>query len=260
MKIACAGDNCIDYYDETGEAYPGGNAVNTAVFFRRFSVQSSYIGVIGDDCYGSLLLSALSAKGVDTSHVRRLPGNSALCHVTMENGERVLGDYDEGVMARFCPEDDMDFIAAHDLLLTGLWGHAEHILEEVRSRGVLTAFDAADRPDDTAARCALPHSDVFFFSDADSTLPVLRKKLEGLHAVSSGIVVATRGEKGSLAYDGHDFFAHGIVECEVVDTMGAGDSYIAGFLYALLSKCPIPECMEAGAKNASLTIGYRGAW
>ena len=46
----------------------------------------------------------------------------------------------------------------------------------------------------------------------------------------------------------------------VVDTLGAGDSYIAGFLHAALLGKPIPERMRAGSENAAVTIGYVGAW
>ena len=44
------------------------------------------------------------------------------------------------------------------------------------------------------------------------------------------------------------------------DTMGAGDSYIAGFLKSILENKPIRSCMEAGAQNAGITLGYQGAW
>lgn len=37
MKIACVGDNCVDYYDNTGEVFPGGNPVNVAVYVRRMA-------------------------------------------------------------------------------------------------------------------------------------------------------------------------------------------------------------------------------
>ena len=74
------------------------------------------------------------------------------------------------------------------------------------------------------------------------------------------IVVATRGGKGSLAYDGESFYPGQIVPCSVVDTMGAGDSFIAGFLMAWLKKESIPACMRAGAENAAVTLGYPGAW
>ena len=42
--------------------------------------------------------------------------------------------------------------------------------------------------------------------------------------------------------------------------MGAGDSYIAGFLLALLEGESIIECMKEGAQSSSVTIGYKGAW
>ena len=42
--------------------------------------------------------------------------------------------------------------------------------------------------------------------------------------------------------------------------MGAGDSYIVGFLYAVCQGKSIPEAMADGAKNSSVTIAYYGAW
>ena len=63
MKIACVGDNCVDYYDNTGEAFPGGNPVNVAVYVRRMGGQSAYLGAVGTDAYGGLILQALEEKG-----------------------------------------------------------------------------------------------------------------------------------------------------------------------------------------------------
>jgi vancomycin permeability regulator SanA len=74
------------------------------------------------------------------------------------------------------------------------------------------------------------------------------------------IVVATRGSRGSMAYDGQRFYGQGIVPCRVVDTMGAGDSFIAGFLHSWLEGLDIPGCMAAGAQCSAVTLGYEGAW
>ena len=60
------------------------------------------------------------------------------------------------------------------------------------------------------------------------------------------------GEKGSLAYDGNEFYKYGIVPCDVVDTMGAGDSYIAGFLYAVCQGKSIPKPWRTERKTAAL--------
>ena len=70
----------------------------------------------------------------------------------------------------------------------------------------------------------------------------------------------TLGEKGSIVYDGEKYTTFGIIPCNVVDTMGAGDSFIAGFLKGILEEKPVEECMKMGAANSSVTLEYNGAW
>jgi fructoselysine 6-kinase len=261
MKIACVGDNCIDSYDGTGQAFPGGNAVNVAVYLRRLGVEASYTGAVGSDANGALLREALAQRGVDLRRLRVIPGATAVSHVEIIDGDRVFGPYEEGVMAEFRPtEEDIDFLSGHDLVAASLWGHAETALPELRRRGIPTAFDASERPFSVTARLALPHTTVFFFSDAGSGDEALEEKLRQLRALGPELVVATRGSRGSMAWDGTAYHRAGIVPCEVVDTIGAGDSYIAGFLAAWVRRAGIPACMAAGAECAAVTIGYRGAW
>ncbi len=260
-KIACVGDNCIDYYEQTGQAFPGGNPVNVAVYTCRLGGEAAYIGAVGTDAYGDLVLQALRGKGVDISHVQRLPGKTALTQVWVEHGERILGDYDEGVMADFAlARADIDFLCAHDLVVSGLWGKVENQLSQVAARGVPIAFDCADRPEDPAAHTALRSADIAFFSDDNPDEAALRARIRAVAAMGPRVVVATRGQAGSLAFDGERFWPFGIIACPVVDTMGAGDSYIAGFLLAFLEKRGIAACMEAGARASAFTIGYAGAW
>ena len=83
MKIVCIGDNCIDSYDETGKRYPGGNAVNVAVYLRCLGMESSYVGAVGNDENGELLRRTLREKGVDLSRLRVLDGPTAVSHVRM---------------------------------------------------------------------------------------------------------------------------------------------------------------------------------
>ena len=94
----------------------------------------------------------------------------------------------------------------------------------------------------------------------DSEEELLGCFLEAVQSKGPRVVVVTRGSKGSLAWDGKQRYCYGIAKCEVVDTMGAGDSFIAGFLYGILQGRSIPEAMEAGAENSAVTLGYSGAW
>ena len=184
----------------------------------------------------------------------------------MEAGKNVV-TANKDVVAQFgkemfakAEEKDVDFLCTHDLVVTGLWGHAEGILGKVRKRGVPVAFDGAERPFDPAGQIALPHTDIAFFSDDTLEDEALREKILGVAAMGPKLVVATRGSRGSLAWDGVQFYTGGIVSCPVVDTMGAGDSFIAGFLMAWLEGKPVPSCMQRGAEQAAFTIGYAGGW
>ena len=261
IRIAAVGDNCMDVYDNTGEAFPGGNPVNVAVYVKRMNGESSYTGLVGTDDYGKFTIEAISAKGVDISHVKVLDGRTAITHVEIKNGDRVLGEYEEGVMADFkLTEEDIDFLCSHDLVVTGIWGMVESELHKIKERGIPVAFDFADKPDHEITHEALPYVDYAFFSDDSKSDEELHEFMKYIKEKGPGVVVVTRGEKGSMAYDGIQFTKFGIIECEVVDSMGAGDSYIAGFIMGVLEGKSILECMRKGALSSSLTIGYYGAW
>ena len=264
MRLAAIGSNCIDFYQnlQGGLPCPGGGPVNMAVYTLRLGGTASYTGPVGDDTYGALLQEAIAAKGVDVSHLHVLPGATAVSQVELHNGERVFGDYSEGVLENYTlSQADVDFICAHDVVVCDLWGKVEGFFPEFRSRGLPTAFDGAVRPDDPAAQRALPYTDYFFFSSESGDTPALRSQLRRYHAQGPRLVTAMLGERGSLCFDGTDFHPFGIVPCaRVVDSMGAGDSYIAGFLAGITAGASIEKAMEMGAAAATETLGYFGAW
>ena len=157
-------------------------------------------------------------------------------------------------------EEDYTFLAGHDLAVTGLWGHCENSLGRIRSLGIPVVFDSSDRTEAPESVLARKSTDIFFFSDDKSGDQKLRNKLQRLSSEGPGLVIATRGDKGSLAWDGERFVAQGIIPVQIADTMGAGDSFIAGFAAAWLEGRPLPECMLSGAKSSAVTLQYPGAW
>ena len=263
MKLAAVGSNCIDFYAnlEGGKAYPGGGPVNMAVYTVRLGGQASYIGPIGDDKFGSIMVKAIREKGVDVSHLHVKSGKTAVSQVELIDGERVFGDYDEGVLSDYVlSEDDINFILQHDMVVCDLWGKVEGQYKELKEKGITTVFDCATRPEDEAAQIAMPYTDILFFSSEEDN-DFLRQQMIAYGQKGPKLVIAMLGTKGSLCYDHQDFHAYGIVECDkVVDTMGAGDSYIAGFLSAYHDVNDILTCMHKGAANATETLKYFGAW
>lgn len=261
IRIAAVGDNCIDIYDSTGEFYPGGNPVNVAVYVKRMNGSSSYTGVVGTDEYGKYMLESIASKGVDITHLKVLEGKTAVTHVKIENGDRVLGDYEEGVMSEFkLTEEDINFLCSHDLIVTGIWGMIESYLNVIKDKGTPVAFDFANKQNHEITQKAIPYVDYAFFSDDRKNDEELQVFMKSINSNGPSVVVVTRGDKGSMAYDGKDFYTFGIIECEVIDSMGAGDSYIAGFLMGILEGKSILDCMKKGAVSSSETIGYYGAW
>ena len=69
MRILGAGDNVVDRYVDLGTLYPGGNALNVAVFAARFGAEAAYLGVVGDDEAGRLVRRSLIEEGA----IRVLP-------------------------------------------------------------------------------------------------------------------------------------------------------------------------------------------
>nr|WP_211326155.1 fructoselysine 6-kinase [Thermosporothrix hazakensis] len=260
MRIAAIGDNCIDAYPALQKYFPGGNAVNVAVYLRRYQVESAYVGAVGRDAYGRLLKESLSKQGVDISHLHELDGSTAVTYVELVNNDRQLGDYEEGVLASFTlSEDDLSFIAGYDMVHAGIWGKVEQHFPWFRARGLITSFDFADKLDHPLVEQVLPAIDYPFFSYHQDDA-YIRSCMQHAHQQGAKVVVTTLGERGSLAYDGERFYTCGIKQVQVVDSLGAGDSFIAGFLYGVGSGYPIERCLELGTEGAAITIAYFGAW
>lgn len=260
MRVATVGDNCMDVYTNLGLAYPGGNPVNVAVYMKRLGVETSYVGVVGNDDYGKIIKEAMMDKGINIEYVRKLPGETAISLVELIDGDRVLGDYYEGVLADFeLDDEEINFLLEHDLIHTGIWGKVENDLNKLYNRGSLISFDFANKLHHEIVEKSLPYIDYGFFSYIQDD-EFIRDYIVKAQKKGPKVVVATLGENGSIAWDGKRFTNFGIVPVKVVDTMGAGDSYIAGFMKGILMNKSIEECMKLGAESSSYTIRYNGAW
>lgn len=262
MKVAMIGDNCIDFYERLGLSYPTGNVVDTGVHMKKLGLDVSLISTTGTDENGQMMVSTLRDLGLDISHLTVKQGATAVTYMDLLDGERIHGEYVEGVLENMVfSEEDIRFAAEHDLIHSALWGKADSILGEVRkkSRGLIS-FDYADRLEDPVVRRTAPYVDYGFFSYHSGRDQVIEDFLKEMVAKGMKQAIATLGENGSLVYDGNEFHEYGIFSCVVVNTIGAGDSFIAGYLYGVLNELSIEKCQEMGSKLASEVIGIFGPW
>ena len=263
MKAAAIGDNCIDVYERLGRKYPTGNVVDTGVNIQKLGIPVSIITTTGSDENGTWMLQTLEKEGLDISHVKTAQGQTAVTYMDLNGRDRVHGDYVEGVLEDIVfDEEDIRFAAEHDLVHTALWGKAEGTLEKIKAAnsGCLISFDYADRLDHELVEQTLPYVDYGFYSYHGEPDEKIKSFLKDKVERGMNLAVATFGEKGSLAYDGKGFTRGGIYPAEVVNTVGAGDSFIAGFLYEVLQGAPVEKCLDTGAKVSARVVAVFDPW
>lgn len=105
----------------------------------------------------------------------------------------------------------------------------------------------------------LPFVDYAFFS-ISGVEEEAKTFLVDVYNQGPQVVVATFGSKGSLAFDGAQFYPFGIFQSTVENTVGAGDAFIAGFMAGILSGTSIIKSLEAGAKIAAKVVGTFEPW
>lgn len=262
MRVAAMGDNCIDVYERLGKKYPTGNVVDTGVNIQKLGIPVSVISTTGSDENGAWMIETLTREGLDLSHFKVGEGPTAITYMDMDGLDRVHGEYAEGVLEHIVFDDeDIRFAAGHDLVHTALWGKAEAALPKLRRlSSVRISFDYADRLDHELVEKTLPYVDYGFYSYHKERDEFIESFLKDKVDRGMRLAVATFGDKGSLACDGSRFYEGGVYPAKVVNTVGAGDSFIAGFLYELLMGSELAVCLDRGAKVAAGVVGTFNPW
>jgi fructoselysine 6-kinase len=170
MRVIGVGDNTVDKYKHLKQMFPGGNAVNVAVFARQHGHPASYLGWLGDDIYGRLLLSALKAEDVDTSHCRMLDTVNANCEVDLVNGERVWTYATPGARQFLAlTEEDLAFVRKHDLTHSSIFSYVERDLTRLSNVSSTLSYDFSNKWSREYLAATLPsvHVALLSFPDHD---------------------------------------------------------------------------------------------
>lgn len=261
MRVIGVGDNTVDKYKHLRRMFPGGNAVNVAVYARRYGHQASYLGWLGNDVYGQLILNALREERVDTSHCRVVDEANAYCEVDLVDGDRVWTFSTPGARRLISlSDDDLAFVHQHDLTHTSIFSFIEQNLARLSHASSILSFDFSNRWTRDYLSTTLPwiHIAILSFPDHDPGETEALMRWTYSHGVC--LVLVTQGSQGATVFDGQRFYRQGVVETEVVDTLGAGDSFTARFLVEHLSGAPIQEAMAKAAESAAETCRCYGAF
>lgn len=257
--IVAVGDNVVDCYPQLGVMYPGGNAVNVAVNARRVGGTASYIGAVGTDAAGDLVLSALEREGVDVSRVRVLPGPNAAATVQLVDGNREFVGGDVGVSRFSVDADDLDLIGGASIVHTGECSMLEGDLERIAARARVLSFDFSERDLEYVQQLAHAVDVAILSRPAFATQEAIQLAMT-VAEWGPRIVAITMGGRGALVL--HD----GVVspaaagQAEIVDTLGAGDAFIARLLVGMALEEPFPALVAQATTYASSTCSSQGAF
>lgn len=261
VRVLGIGDNTVDIYVDQGVQFPGGNAVNVAVMMKRLGAEASYLGCIGTDFLGGLIKDALAAEGIDASHMRVIAGPNSWSRIRHRGQDRMFdGSYPSFRDGYRLAIEDFRFIAAHDLAHSSVYSRLEDELARIGNAAPIFSFDySSEYTNDYIARTA-PHIDIAFLSDARGSADQCAALAHKVASHGPRIVVITRGGKGALALQANRIFEQSISPAHLVDTLGAGDGFIAAFLLATLKGEVIEVALNRGAEFAAQVCAYRGAF
>jgi fructoselysine 6-kinase len=262
-RTVCFGDNTIDrYLRPVGRDLVGGSCVNVAVGLRRSCIAASYVGPVGDDPAGAQVLTEIAAHGVDTSYVAVVPGVSTAVTeiVLLPRGERRFVSELYEIFDSYQPNADAwaSVTSASNVHTSRLSHLFDRLRAAARKDGFSLScdFSTSEPPPD------LDGLDLAFRSagesrDAEHAITLAAAALER-GAVSA---VVTLGEAGSVALTADGSTWQDAVEVEsVVDTCGAGDAFIAGYLGRWLKGAAIADCLAAGAEAGARACTMVGAF
>jgi 2-dehydro-3-deoxygluconokinase len=257
---------------------------NVAIGARRLGCPAAWVGRVGDDELGELVVSRIRAEGVDVGGVVRDPGApTSLMFKERRTADIVRVRYyrRNGPGARLEPGDlDPAQVAAAGVLhVTGITpalsdsarAAVEHAVELARAAGVPVSFDLNYRsalwpPDRAAAVCRelAARADLVFAGDDEAELLGLAGDpsdlARGLADLGAGHAVVKLGERGAVAaVDGRVHVVEP-VPVRAVDPVGAGDAFVAGYLAETLAGRPVPERLATAAACGAFAVTVPGDW
>ena len=257
----------------------GGSAANTAITVGRLGISTAVAGVIGDDTIGYLIRTKLQSAGVDVTRLSLLEGKTSPMTLveTASNGVPIYV-CSPGTNSEFALREvvyrtpcQICHLAAPERLV-GAWpGKFVAMARRLRASGkrlTLDVFATGKGRADTVKqlkshRHLLELVEVVFANEREAQLISGRVNQESIcnyfHKLGTKVVVIKRGAKGALVSWTGGIKAVAAAKTKVVDTIGAGDAFAAGFLGGLLRGLDPLTATAMGCTVAGLCVRAPGA-
>jgi sugar/nucleoside kinase (ribokinase family) len=247
---------------------------SSAILAHNLAALGSRVGFVtkvGDDSFGTLALERLRERGVDLAGIAH-GAKSGVSLILPHGPHRHILTY-PGTISELHFEDlDLDYLASARhfhmsslFLQRELLPHVPELFRRMKSTGLTTSLDTNDDPDDrwdSVLEEILPHVDILLPNEREAMKMTRAEDVEtalSRLAQKVGIVVVKMGASGALAIQNGRRFSAPAVPVTVIDPIGAGDSFDAGFLHQFLRGADLTTCLAYGNLcGAFSTTDYGG--
>lgn len=249
---------------------------SSAIFASNLSTlgtKVSFVGRLGQDSFGDLVVSSLITRGVDTRYILRSEKHTTGATIVLNFGEdRAMVTY-PGAMKYLTMNDIQEQVFATTkhlhlssvFLQPGLANHLPELFQKAKARGLTTSIDPQWDPAEQwniDLKKLLPYVDVFLPNHNElaalTRTSTVAEGLEALRSYANIVVVKNGGEGACLWHKGHIIHQQSFLNKSVIDSIGAGDSFNAGFIHKFLQKKPLEACLEFGALTGAINTTRPG--
>jgi 5-dehydro-2-deoxygluconokinase len=258
--------------------YLGGSSANMAVGLARLGASVGIVSCLGSDSLSLFLTEFLRAEKVDTSRVQIREGFlPSLCLTEVsppDHFPQVFYRHDAVDTLLASTPEDLDYVASARMFITNGTSLCAspsreatyRALERAREAGCRAVLDVDYRamswrsPEEAglAVRLALPFVDVLIGNQPELMLVAGEPTLDGavakLRKLRLPVLVSKLGEQGTRVWTGDESVFLPPYQVEVCTTIGAGDGFASGFLFAHLQGLPMEECLHYGNAAAAIVV------
>lgn len=258
--------------------YLGGSSANMAVGLSRLGATVGIVSCLGDDSLSHFLTNFLQAENVETTHVKTAPGFlPSLCLTEVSPPDRfpqVFYRRDPVNTQLDVTCEDLEYVASGRMFITNGTSlcaspsreSAYLAMERAKKAGCCVVLDIDYRsmswrkPEEAglAVRLALPFVDVLIGNQLELKLVANVDDLDQAAGklLDAGVpmLVSKLGELGTRVLSGGDSVFLPPYKVDVATTIGAGDGFASGFLYAMLKDRPVEECLHYGNAAAAIVV------
>lgn len=250
---------------------------SSAIFAHNLACLGNRVGFtsrIGDDPMGQQARAALAAAGVEVSRVRLSAAPpTGLTVILARKNEREILTYPGAIPELRWDHLDFEYLErgrhfhlSSFFLHRRLRPHLPALFARLRRAGLTTSLDTNDDPEgrwDGGLAAVLPHLDILFLNQHEAAR--LRGTWSGPRVPERLLVVVKRGARGAAAYRGagsgrrpREEWSAAAVPAQAVDTVGAGDSFDAGFIHQFIRGAGVAAGLDFANRAGALSVTRPG--